>query len=128
MNQQEIINSNVKIAEFMGKEAHEKLCYQEFGNIDYSNCHGFYNSSWNWLMPVVEKISLIPLLNHDNTPCTEPSDTCHPYTFNMADEDGNRMVRLKGFQLQKAKTLMEATFLAVVDFVYFHQTTLTNTK
>ena len=67
MNNQE---GNELIREFVGKEFHDKLCYEEFGGIDYSECRGFYHSSWNWFMPVFDKVHKVlnemrrPSANH----------------------------------------------------------------
>lgn len=80
-----------------------------------------YHTSWDWLMPVVEKISKMPLLNHDNTPCTDPRDVCHPITFAMPTEDGKQvMFRFKGFSLHTADTLIEAAHMAVYEVAGYH--------
>lgn len=50
MNDQEIIEGNKLIAEFMGMG-------EKFLPMDYEHENGVrYHSSWDWLMPVVEKI------------------------------------------------------------------------
>lgn len=80
-----------------------------------------YHSSWDWLMPVIEKISKIPLLNWDNTTCTDPQDVCWPRTFGMPTEDGkNVMVRFNGFSLHTAPTLIEAAHMAVYEVAEYH--------
>lgn len=45
------------IIDFIGDDKHNQLCYEEFGNIDYSGCKGYYHNSWDWLMPVAKNIS-----------------------------------------------------------------------
>jgi len=75
-----------------------------------------YKSSWNWLMPVVEKICRLRI--GDGKKYT---DFAYPRTFGMLnEEDGQIMVRLNGFILYQSDTLLESTYLAVVDFVKFH--------
>jgi hypothetical protein len=89
--------------------------------IDY--VHAEYHTSWDWLMPVVEKISAIPLIG-----AIEIHDTCHPITFGMPDEKGNVMVRFKGHFIYAAPTLIEATWLAVVDFIVRQNHQITTAK
>lgn len=80
-----------------------------------------FHKDWNKLMPVVEKISKIPLLNHDNTPCSDPRDVCHPITFAMPTEDGKQvMFRFKGFGLCIAETLIEAVHEACYEVAKYH--------
>lgn len=80
-----------------------------------------YHESWEWLMKVIEKISKIPLLNWDNTVCTDPQDVCWPRTFGMPTEDGKRiMFRFNGFSLHEAETLIEAAYMAVYEVAEYH--------
>lgn len=71
-------------------------------------------------MPVIEKISKMPLLNHDNTPCSDPQDVCYPRTFGMPTEDGKQvMFRFNGFITHKADMLIEAAHKAVYEVAFF---------
>lgn len=72
-----------------------------------------YHSSWDALMPVVEKISKIKTDWSD----AEIHDTYYPRTFGMLSPNGNPMVRINAHQVFEAETLIEATWLAVVDFL-----------
>jgi hypothetical protein len=74
---------------------------------------GSYHSSWDWLMPVVEKISRLKV--GDGVEYVECS---FPVTFGMIDDEGRSMVRLSGFLIHKADTLIEAAFEAVVEFIW----------
>lgn len=76
-----------------------------------------YHYSWNWLMPVVEKISGMSIGDVKNA---------YPRTFGMIDDEGQIMVRLNGFQLFRSDTLIEATYNAVVAFILWHTTQQTN--
>lgn len=103
-----IENNNRIIADFMG------YIHSESKDIDAWEMKNLkYHSDWNSLMPVIEKISKIPLLN-GKVPCTDIIDTCYPITFNMPDEEGNVMFRFKGSFLQKASNLIDAAYNAVV--------------
>lgn len=76
-----------------------------------------YHNDWNWLMPVIEKISLMQIEYEDAT----LSDTYYPRTFGMLNEEtGNRMVRFNDCAVFEAKKLIDAAWLAVVDFVKWY--------
>ncbi len=132
----EIIESNQLIAKFMNlkqmscieSESEEYYWIDENGsqyNLFYKNS-GLswpflsappFCSDWRWLMPVVEFISHIRVDWENAT----PTDTYYPRTFGMLNaETGNPMVRLNANSVFEAKTLIEATWLAVVDFIKWH--------
>lgn len=79
-----------------------------------------YDSSWNWLMPVVEKICRLRIGDGK-----EQTDYAYPRTFGMLNEDtGEIMVRLNGSFLFQSDTLISATYGAVVDFIQWYNRTL----
>lgn len=107
---------NELIAEFDGlsyEAESRKWCYRdskipaiviwarEDSDLEYAN-------SWDWLMPVVEKITLIS---------TGDDDFFYPRTFGMRDAEGNYMFRFNRMPLYTAKSFIEATHAAVVDFI-----------
>lgn len=122
---------NEVIARFMGGEVMDDYTISNYTKIgipkwafriydfDTIRVGGYeYNTSWDWLMPVIEKISKIPLLNADDTPCTDPQDVCYTRTFGMPTEDGkNVMVRFNAAICCEAPTLLEAAYMAVYDFI-----------
>jgi hypothetical protein len=113
-----ILESNRMIAEFMDLIP-IKSGTKSMGNIappEIPEALLKYESSWDALMPVIEKISKIPLIDGDK-PCTDPIDTCYPITFNMPTPDGEVMFRFKGGFLSRASTLIEAAYNAVVEFL-----------
>lgn len=66
MTDEEIIQNNILIAEFMGLERTDK----DYGEITYKGISPGdviwasqlkYHFSWDWLMPVVEKINTLPI-------------------------------------------------------------------
>jgi hypothetical protein len=72
-----------------------------------------FDTRWDWLMPVVDKLMRTKI--GDGVEYVE-----YPYlrTFGMLNEETkNTMVRFNGFQVFEAETLIEATFLAVVDLL-----------
>lgn len=72
-----------------------------------------FDTRWDWLMPVLEKICRLKIGDG-----IETVDYPNLRTFGMINEEtGGVMVRLNGFQVFEAETLIEATFLAVVDFL-----------
>src|SRR5690606_29040573 len=79
--------------------------------------YGKYDNSWDWLMPVVEKISKIKM-NWEG--CEPYYDNVYPRTFGMLDNQGRPMFRFNGHSLFVADTLIESVWLAVVDFIEWY--------
>jgi len=70
MTPQEINDKNEKIARFMGIESFEnngdtwwRFTGSEFDHYALKGDDLHYNASWDWLMPVVEKISITALVD-----------------------------------------------------------------
>ena len=98
VTKEEIAKGNSIISEFMGYKM--------------IPAWSTYHKHWQKLMPVVEKISRRKV--GDGIEYVEYS---YPHTFGMLNaETGQIMVRLNGCQCFQADTLIEATWLAVVDF------------
>jgi hypothetical protein len=129
---------NKLIAEFMGWESgrFENLP-NKLHKIDDGELCGIsidqleYHTSWDWLMPVVEKIGqhhYPDFWGKQGKPsdANEWDDTAYPRTFGMRDDEGNYVVRINASTLVRGKTLIEATWLAVVDFIQWYNTQKTN--
>lgn len=125
MAKEEIINGNKLIARFMGWEDSP---YPNLPNKMYRDeadeqigihiDHLAYHTSWDWLMPVVEKISTI---HYGWDKIENPFDDCvYPRTFGMLDAEGKPMVRFNSSQVFTADTLIEVTYMAVVDFIKWY--------
>lgn len=72
-----------------------------------------YDKHWELLMPIVEKISKIKLPEAENH-----FDTHHPTTFGMLNaETGRPMFRFYCCAVFEAGTLIEAAWMACVDFI-----------
>ena len=138
MNQQEIIEGNKLIAEFMGYQIlHRKYQYRNFNSSNESyfaddkgeivcDKNGYevnlypngdpledlselpFNSSWDWLMPVVEKIEDLGYTT--NICCTHLGQNM----VNMGDRTGRQYSRI----VKKSKIL--AVWLAVVEFIKWY--------
>lgn len=75
-----------------------------------------YHHNWNRLMEVLEKICRMKVGDGITT-----TEYANPRTFGMLSEQtGNIMVRLNGFQCMDAHTLIEATWLSVIDFIQWY--------
>lgn len=125
-----IADMNGTIAEFMGLERYEDssgIWFKREGQIKcmHTKLQDLgYHTSWNELMPVVEKISKMPLLKVDNSPCTHPQDVCYPRTFGMPTEDGKQvMFRFNGFSLHIADRLIDAVYRAVYEVIQHNNLT-----
>lgn len=123
------LEGNKLIAEFMGKHLYDDKPAMPTS----MQSKGLeYHSNWSWLMQVVHKISdyhYPEYWTHGKDPdAGEWDDTAYPRTFGMRDKEGNYMVRFNANALHYGKTLIEATWNAVVDFITDYNTTPSPTK
>jgi hypothetical protein len=78
-----------------------------------------YHVSWDWLMPVIEKICKTEIIEAEHR-----QDTYYIRTFGMLNEEtGNPMFRFYCCSVFEAETLIEAAWMAVVDFIKTNNTT-----
>jgi len=122
MEKQKIAEGNKAICEYLKFKESINNIYEVPNNWPHLTNTGYteftiwsvgFDRDWNMLMPVVERISRVPLIGADDL-----QDTCYPRTFGMLNlETGNIMVRFNGMFLNEAPTLIEAVWLAVVEFV-----------
>jgi hypothetical protein len=68
-----------------------------------------FNNSWDWLMPVIEKI--ISVEKFEDGECVKLR------TFGTINDKGLFMVRFDRHQLFQSKDFLQASFEAVVDFL-----------
>lgn len=115
MKEQEIIEGNKLIAEFMGASFHEdtpmileKHVVSPAGNAIKCADKLRYNSSWDWLMPVVEKI-----------------DSLGPYKVAIIDLTCGINISVAGAEDniyidEPAMTKLETVNRAVIEFIKWH--------
>lgn len=116
MTPEQIENSKI-IAEFMEFEYDRKLQLSGKETVAFSIEHCQYHTSWDWLMPVVEKICKYEFKDSSAEEQLTPNYS-YLRTFGMIDEEnGNLLVRFNRGVLHSEKTLIGATFNAVVDFI-----------
>ena len=98
--------------------------------------HLQYHNNWSWLMPVVEKISLMKWefeterVDHEAEPNDDGSlpiirtkeyDFHYPRTFGMIERDTKQfMFRFNPGSLFIEDRLIDATYKAVVEFIKFY--------
>ena len=131
INSDEIIKQNKLIAEFMGGKYDKDVSFPIHPDDIWLPFHGIvsyktieigkgqilsYHDCWEWLMPVLEKIVR-----------TKVGDGIvyidYPFlrTFGAINEStGKIMVRFNGQGLFQSDTLIEATYLAVIDFISWY--------
>lgn len=126
MQEQEIIKSNKLIAEFI-KGVNEDGGYN-FGNSDIEyfkylpskwydeNCLAF-NTSWKWLMPVVEKIESIYDEFHGYFGVHISSNSCciQGTKLNLKDKHYAYFVNTV------AKNKIEATYISIIHFIKWYE-------
>jgi hypothetical protein len=116
MTQEEIIEGNKLIAEFMGLHFH-KIGWVDKYHIDgnYESIILDYNWSWDWLMPVVEKIYKLPSTNE----YYGFSFVMHNSTFRFGIDNRNE----QGLTLHTSKKdepFILGTWLAVIEFIKWY--------
>lgn len=123
MEEKEILENNKLIADFMELKIGVELYSWRLGCTEpIQEKHLNYHASWGWLMPVVEKISRIEFdRKYDEDQEKWIIWTHHPVTFGMLNNDTRRpMFRFYCSGLFEADTLIEAAYLAVVDFIKWY--------
>lgn len=82
----------------------------------------YFHSSWDWLMPVIEKIAKLEIEKEEiiHNGVDSFFDTHYPRTFAMVNAETKEfMVRINRFGLHQSQSLIEATHEAVVEFILF---------
>lgn len=124
MKQKQILEGNNLIAEFMGykvRETGDTTSDSRFGvgtwflytKDGVTSDNVFFNSSWDWLMPVVEKIEK---LGYHTRICFDDFGSWMQihYGLSVADTDETKAVNMNG------KTKIENTFKSVVEFIKWY--------
>lgn len=134
MTEEKIIGGNRLIAEFVGLKTWQNKNTKAVvvwiaDNISTSLREwAKWNSSWDWLMPVIEKISRIEYERWEEIEVDGEKvtviETAYPRTFGMINhKTGNPMVRINRCPVFEGSTLIEAAWLAVVDFITVYNQT-----
>ena len=120
----EVVEGNKLIAEFMGMKfiPHGKWyhlfkpnedCWQPKGfSIWFANKHLKYSSSWDWLMPVVEKIERLGYKTKISFDDFGTWTQIH-YGLSVADTSETKALNQHG-------TKIENTYKTVVEFIKWH--------
>lgn len=117
MIEKEIIEGNKLIASFMGvKIGVDEINFILGRSQPNRELAINYNESWDYLMPVVEKIVDTPMEDFINEE-TEDGGYLYLVTFGMRTDIGEWMVRFRGQELYTADTLIKATWEAVIGFI-----------
>jgi len=139
MEEKEIIQGNSLIVEFMGSKVQSDLTCKPYPsklpywamrlyNFDTMKIGGYeYHESFDWLMPVVEKIESLATDHIDKIYVSINGKSCMIWNY----YDPVEVIRTIGsgstYKIKKvAETKLLATYEAVVDFVKWYNTL--NTK
>lgn len=102
-------SSNKLIAEFMGMK--QGIIVDGLGFYHPNELE--YHTSWDWLMPVIEKIASMSLKYRNVDEYFNP----FPQTFGMKNKEGLSMFRFHVGFLHCNETLIGAAYSAVVEFL-----------
>ena len=121
MTTQEILEGNKLIAEYMGAKRKEysitnREHYLFRDGRKYLTENLIFHSSWDWLMPVVEKIESLPT-DKENGEEFQFSITGDGIAITQYD-DGSGIIASRVNYLGKSK--LEFTFEVVVEFIKWH--------
>lgn len=106
------MTDNELIAEFLGWRKDDwNQWISSFNGAHFDVGELRYNQQWDWLMPVVEKISKMQY---------EDGEQSFPRTFGMTSDNGRMLFRFNRQPLWEKDTLIEVTYLAVVEFIKWH--------
>jgi hypothetical protein len=142
MNKEQILEGNQLIALFMGAAIEQDYCIikdqQQDGlgfyfnksnapdiDLRYSSFGIKYHKSWNWLMPVVEKIeSMFYSVNNTSSPWYEDeTDTTNrnkiQYVVIISDRNHRIVINSSNYYLERDNKLI-ATWFAVVEFIKWY--------
>jgi hypothetical protein len=125
MEQKDIIEGNKLIAEFMGSKRDPQGDISE----DYEHYNGVgmlggyainfsYHLSWDWLMPVVEKIESLELDRNNY------EVWIHTWSVDIVSLRKGHSVRKQKIQvdIEEGDSKILATYRAVIDFIKFYNT------
>lgn len=118
MDNDEIIEVNKLIAIFMGwKCSNNKDCWTTENK---SHVTGLaFHSSWDWLMPVVEKIEAIKDLYHGHFGVHIVSNTCTIQSINFRPDEMTAEPPYY-FNCVTLNTKIESTYLMVIRFIKWY--------
>ncbi len=112
-------DSNVLIAEFMGYESYKYRGYRMFvfeQDNHRTDVDLHYHTSWNWLMPVVEKIEEIPLEEVEGA--YKVHRFCVDLKFTQAEITDTSSGLIVGYGDGGNK--LDSTYQAVVEFIKWY--------
>jgi len=118
MNNKEILEGNKLIAEFMTKE-HANLCWKLIPkNTMHLPNYFKYHSSWDWLMPVVNKIESIVDLYHGHFGVYINSNNCTIQSIKFRSDEMTDPPYY--FSDHYSESKIESTYNAILNFIKWY--------
>lgn len=90
------------------------------GKTEFSTKWMQFHTSWDWLMPVIIKISNTVYEEYNQDTGIEKiiiKDRAYPRTFGMINQQGLYMFRFNRMACFESETLIQAAYNACVDFI-----------
>lgn len=112
MTQKQILEGNKLIAKFMGWKKDNNVSnerYYKEGDVSKNLCNFSYNKSWDWLMPVVEKIESLGFwINIKKNHVTVAYDNKNTYDSKMIHSEFGDISKI------------ERVYICVINFIKFY--------
>ena len=125
MTETEILEGNKLIAEFMGISKQDTFAGKRYIYCIYNNKYStqlHFNESWDWLMPVVEKIENLEFgkwymhIQGNTVDIEDGNEGIGLWDFHINNEDPDFSL----FPSNKKLKSVEAVYIAVVEFIKWY--------
>ena len=122
MNNNQIFKDNILIAKFMDNWTDNGLepAYYVYNHKGYQSNELLFHSSWDWLMPVIDKIESIGETKDRKRRFEINSHNCQTAVFKPKFEVFIVGCYLKSPEKEKASSKIEAAYKVVIKFIKWY--------
>jgi len=108
----DLLSNNKMIAAFMGLYHTGQV--RSYILVQHEDTCGLYHCSWDWLLPVIEKISKKEFYFEDDNDI----DSCYPEVFGMYNSTTNKFYfKLNRYPRHENESLITAAYEAIIEYI-----------